>query len=204
MIKKKRLINGVIVICLGILIVISTINSYVIDSTKKKIISLDSVQDKSDYVIVVLGASVYHDRVSMMLKDRLDRAIDIYNIGFNKILITGDGIKEDYDETSLMYKYLVESGVQESDIIIDKKGVSTSESMYRAKNIFGYDKILVVTQEYHMYRAIYLAKALDMEVYGVVTNANNYKGHEKREIREMLARVKDYFKAIIYSSKESN
>ena len=112
MIKKKRLINGVIVICLGILIVISTINSYVIDSTKKKIISLDSVQDKSDYVIVVLGASVYHDRVSMMLKDRLDRAIDIYNIGFNKILITGDGIKEDYDETSLMYKYLVESGVQ--------------------------------------------------------------------------------------------
>ena len=192
MIKKKRLINGVIVICLGILIVISTINSYVIDSTKKKIISLDSVQDKSDYVIVVLGASVYHDRVSMMLKDRLDRAIDIYNIGFNKILITGDGIKEDYDETSLMYKYLVESGVQESDIIIDKKGVSTSESMYRAKNIFGYDKILVVTQEYHMYRAIYLAKALDMEVYGVVTNANNYKGHEKREIREMLARVKDY------------
>ncbi len=204
MIKKKRLINGVIVICLGILIVISTINSYVIDSTKKKIISLDSVQDKSDYVIVVLGASVYHDRVSMMLKDRLDRAIDIYNIGFNKILITGDGIKEDYDETSLMYKYLVESGVQESDIIIDKKGVSTSESMYRAKNIFGYDKILVVTQEYHMYRAIYLAKALDMEVYGVVTNANNYKGHEKREIREMLARVKDYFKAIIYSSEESN
>ena len=188
MIKKKRLINGVIVICLGILIVISTINSYVIDSTKKKIISLDSVQDKSDYVIVVLGASVYHDRVSMMLKDRLDRAIDIYNIGFNKILITGD----------------VESGVQESDIIIDKKGVSTSESMYRAKNIFGYDKILVVTQEYHMYRAIYLAKALDMEVYGVVTNANNYKGHEKREIREMLARVKDYFKAIIYSSEESN
>ena len=203
MIKKKRLINGVIVICLGILIVISTINSYVIDSTKKKIISLDSVQDKSDYVIVVLGASVYHDRVSMMLKDRLDRAIDIYNIGFNKILITGDGIKEDYDETSLMYKYLVESGVQESDIIIDKKGVSTSESMYRAKNIFGYDKILVVTQEYHMYRAIYLAKALDMEVYGFVTNANNYKGHEKREIREMLARVKDYFKAIIYSSEES-
>ena len=51
-----------------------------------------------------------------------------------------------------------------------------------------------------MYRAIYLAKALDMEVYGVVTNANNYKGHEKREIREMLARVKDYFKAIIYKS----
>lgn len=204
MIKKKRLINGVIVICLGILIVISAINSYVIDSTKKKIISLDSVQDKSNYVIVVLGASVYHDRVSMMLKDRLDRAIDIYNIGFNKILITGDGIEEDYDETSLMYKYLVESGVQESDIIIDKKGVSTSESMYRAKNIFGYDKILVVTQEYHMYRAIYLAKALDMEVYGVVTNANNYKGHEKREIREMLARVKDYFKAIIYSSEERN
>ena len=69
MIKKKRLINGVIVICLGILIVISTINSYVIDSTKKKIISLDSVQDKSDYVIVVLGLRVgYRSQILLLTK----------------------------------------------------------------------------------------------------------------------------------------
>ena len=79
---------------------------------------------------------------------------------------------------------------------MDHAGFSTYESMYRAKEIFCAEKILIVSQEYHLHRAIYLARALGIEAYGVAADYRTYSGQLYRDIREILARDKDYFVAL--------
>jgi SanA protein len=79
---------------------------------------------------------------------------------------------------------------------MDHAGFSTYESLYRAKEIFGADRIIIVSQEYHLYRALYIAKALGIEAYGVSADLRSYSGQYKRELREILARNKDFILAI--------
>ena len=75
-------------------------------------------------------------------------------------------------------------------------GISTYDSMYRTKEIFQADKIIVVTQQYHLYRTLYIADSLGIDAYGVVANPRIYVGQEIREIREILARAKDFVKCV--------
>jgi len=75
---------------------------------------------------------------------------------------------------------------------MDHAGFSTYETVYRAKEVFGAERIIIVTQEYHMYRALYIAQALGLEAYGVASDYREYAGQEMRDIREVLARVKDF------------
>ena len=103
----------------------------------------------------------------------------------------------DYDEVNVMKKYLKENNIPSKDIFMDHAGLSSYDSIYRAKKIFKANKIIIVTQDYHLYRALYIAKQLDMEAYGVVANKREYRGQFKREIREIMARVKDFIKCII-------
>ena len=101
-----------------------------------------------------------------------------------------------YNEVQGMKNYALEAGVAEEDIFMDHAGFSSYDSIYRAKEIFGAKKILIVTQKYHLYRALYIADKLEIEAYGVGSDPRKYSGQALREIREIFARDKDFVKCI--------
>lgn len=132
-----------------------------------------------------------------MLEDRLLQGIALYKRGVaSKIIMSGDHGKKDYDEVNVMKQYAIEQGVPSEDIFMDHAGFSSYESIYRAKEIFKAQKIIIVTQKYHLYRSIYIAKQLDLEAYGVSSDPRKYSGQWARELREIVARNKDFFKCI--------
>ena len=144
--------------------------------------------------ILVLGCLVKDDGVpSDMLADRLKRGIELYEQGAApKILMSGDHGRADYDEVNAMKRVAVDAGVPSSDVFLDHAGFSTYESVYRAKAVFGADKIIIVTQEYHLYRALFIAERLGVEAYGVNADLRAYRGQTSRDVREILARCKDF------------
>ena len=195
----KKIIKYSIIIVLFILIMIISINLYVIAMTKKHINKIEELELTKDIdCILILGAGVRGNNPSPMLEDRLITGIDLYNQGIsNKIIVSGDHGKKHYDEVNVMKNYLQENNIPSENIFMDHAGFSTYDSIYRVKEIFKAKKIVIVTQEYHLYRALYLAKKLDIEAYGISANRREYQFQLKRDIREMAARVKDFFKVII-------
>jgi len=149
--------------------------------------------------ILVLGAGVREDGTpSHMLEDRLKEAIELYKAGAaKKILMSGDHGSDDYDEVNTMKKYAVEHGVPSEDVFMDHAGFSTYDSIYRAKYIFGCKKVIIVTQRYHLYRALFLAKSFGIEAAGVPSDPRTYAGQSVREVREVLARAKDLISSVI-------
>ncbi|MBQ3005111.1 MAG: YdcF family protein [Clostridia bacterium] len=149
--------------------------------------------------IMVLGCQVHDNEYpSDMLEDRLNKGIEVYNIGASpKLLMSGDHGQHEYDEVNVMKQYAVDTGISSSDVFMDHAGFSTYESVYRAKEIFGADKIIIVTQEYHLYRALYIANKLGVEAYGVAADYRPYAGKLAQDCREALARVKDFATTII-------
>lgn len=193
--KVIIIISVLIIIC--ILLVIG-INQYVIVYSKSKIIEDASNINKNIDAILVLGCQVKEDgSLSLMLKDRLDKAIELYKANkAPKIIVSGDHGTKEYDEVNAMKKYLIQNDIKSEDIFMDHAGFSTYESMYRAKYIFEAKKVIVVTQEYHLYRAVYIGNKLGIETYGVPAKKVNYYGQTGRDIREILARNKDFIKCI--------
>lgn len=151
--------------------------------------------------IMVLGAGLKdRETPSDMLKDRLDVGIALYKMGVApKLLLTGDNGQIEYNEIHVMLSYAKKAGVPEEDIFCDHAGFSTYDSMYRASSIFQVEKIIVVTQEYHQYRALYIGEKLGLQVLGVASDQETYRGAAYREAREILARVKDFFKVMVGS-----
>lgn len=149
--------------------------------------------------ILVLGCGVRADGTpSPMLRDRLDRAKELYDAGLApKILVSGDHQKDNYDEVNHMKQYLIEAGVPSEDIFMDHAGFSTYESMDRARKIFQVKRCLIVTQKYHLYRSVYTARKLGIDAEGVATREVQYRGQFLREIREILARGKDFLNVIV-------
>ena len=179
--------------------VVFGINAWVVHSGGQYILTPEEAASLSDVdCILVLGCGVWDDgRPSHMLEDRLKRGVSLYNSGAApKLLMSGDHGRENYDEVNTMKNYAIEAGVSSEDIFMDHAGFSTYESMYRAKDIFCAEKIIIVSQQYHLYRAIYTARALGIEAYGVAADYRSYSGQLYRDIREILARDKDFFVAI--------
>ena len=173
------------------------IDYYVVKSTEKYIL-IPETAGKGYDCILVLGCGVNGDTPSHMLEDRLLQGIELYELGASeKMLMSGDHGKENYDEVNVMKDFAVERGVSAENIFMDHAGFSTYESMYRAKEIFTAEKILIVTQDYHLHRAIYDARAMGIEAYGVASNPRTYAGQLYRDIREILARNKDFIYCIV-------
>lgn len=154
----------------------------------------DSIDKKYD-AIVVLGAGVRPDGTpSHMLEDRLRGAVALYRKGVAKaVVLSGDNSGEDYDEVSSMERYCLTAGIPKEAIIRDDIGFSTYETMYNAVIAMGYKRIIVVTQEYHLYRAIYTGSKMGAEVDGYSADYRTYRGQPLRDVREYFARVKDIF-----------
>lgn len=147
--------------------------------------------------ILVLGAGVKEGSPSDVLRDRLDTAIELYKKGVApKLLMSGDHGRVGYDEVNVMKDYAIEKGVPTEDIFMDHAGFSTYESMYRAREIFGAQRVVVVSQKYHLYRALYIGRSFGMDVCGVSADLRDYKGEFIFEIREVAARFKDFFYCI--------
>lgn len=194
---RRRIIIFVVLVILIIALMTLFINMHMINSTKNQIININKLNGDFD-AIMILGCKVNSDNSpSLMLARRLDKGIDVYNKLNTKIILTGDHGQNEYDEVNIMKDYLTSSGITSSDIFLDHAGFNTYDSIYRAKYIFGVKRVVIVTQEYHMYRALYLANKLDIEAVGIVADDIPQKDIMlKNEIREVLSRDKNYFLGI--------
>ena len=194
----KKILKYIIILMIFLISVVSVINSIVILTTKDQIIKNDNYSNlKNVDCIIVLGAGIWNKEPSPMLEDRLLEAIKLYkNKISTKIIMSGDHGKVEYDEVNIMKEYAIKSGIPSENIFMDHAGFSTYDSIYRAKEIFKAKKVVIVTQKYHLYRAIYIANSLGLEAYGVNSDPRKYVGATYREIREILARNKDFVKTI--------
>lgn len=168
------------------------LNFAIVFSSQKNI--TDGENANAD-VIIVLGCGVKPDgSPSDMLRDRLLTAVDLYKSGAGKkLLLSGDSKNaEKYDEVGTMKRLCLSLGVPEEDIITDDLGLSTFESIDRAKKIYGIENAIIVTQKYHLYRALYIAKSRGIAAVGVPADLHTYGGQLFRDIREIPARVKDF------------
>lgn len=198
--KQKNILRIIIIILLSIFILVSAVltstNVYMISKVKDRIITHDEALDLEDVdCIIVLGCFVRPDgSPSNMLHDRLDYGCELYLDGAApKILMSGDHGRSEYDEVNNMKDFALDRGIPSEDIFMDHAGFSTYDSMYRARDIFQCEKIIIVTQEYHLYRALYVAESLGLEAYGVASDPRKYVGQWTRDIREVAARTKDFF-----------
>lgn len=186
-----------ILIALCVLLGAATVliaNHYVKRSAADRILTPEQAATLTDVdCILVLGCQVKADGVpSHMLEDRLQRSVALYQAGVApKLLMSGDHGRENYNEVGTMKQYAINAAIPSSDIFMDHAGFSTYESLYRAKEIFGVDKVVIVTQKYHLYRALYIADKMGIDAYGVGADYRTYWGQAKREVREILARCKD-------------
>lgn len=191
-----------VVLLLGVLCAgaVFGINAWVKCSVSDRILTEEQAAALLDVdCIVVLGCQVRDDgSLSHMLEDRVKRGVALYDLrAAPKLLMSGDHGAAGYDEVDAMKRYAVDAGIPSADVFMDHAGFSTYETVYRAKAIFEADKILVVTQKYHLYRALYIAEALGLEAYGVAADYRQYSGQSARDLREILARVKDFGMSIL-------
>ncbi len=195
--KRKALIALIIVVALLVVLISIPLilNGIVVGTTKDRIREI-TPEDGYEYALV-LGAKVHKGgRLSDMLRDRMDVGIALYHEGaVNKLLLSGDGSGE-WSETEYMKRYAMEKGVPEEAILTDGEGYSTYESLDRAKALFHADRLVIVTQKYHLYRALYIAEDLEITAHGADAALYSYAGQLYREIREILARGKDLVKCV--------
>ncbi len=184
----------------AVLVIILGINAFVCFSASSDMYNIDEISnDTYEYdCIMVLGCGVNGYSPSLMLSDRLDTAIALYKKGVaKKLLMSGDHGDLYYNEVGVMKAYAMEKGVPSEDIFMDHAGFSTYESLLRAKEIFGVKKLVAVTQEYHLYRTVYVGKSLELEITGIASEGDNYSGQTYRDFREIFARDKDFINTLI-------
>lgn len=185
--------------CLGIVGILTVfgLSSYMKNHTAERILSAEEAADMDVDCILILGCGVREDGTpSLMLGDRLETGIALYEAGASeKLLMSGDHGRKEYDEVNTMKDFAMERGIPSEDIFMDHAGFSTYDSMYRARDVFCAEKIIIVTQAYHLPRALYVAEKLGLEAYGVAALDVNYHGQMYRELREILARAKDFCSA---------
>lgn len=188
--KKYKLILIILIILILIPLII---NFYVIFKSQNNIYTTNNIKDNYDMALV-LGCSVLRNgKPSLMLKDRLDTAINLYNSHLvNKIIVSGDH-KDSYSEVEVMKNYLIDNEVLEDDIILDYNGYNTSTSIKNYYNNYKDKSVLIISQKYHLYRANYIAQKYKINGLAVAAQEINYGGQFFREIREILARNKDFF-----------
>ena len=184
------LLCGVLTLTLAL-----TVSTTIMKLTAPQILDADGLTAADYDCILVLGAGVRDDGTpSPMLYDRVTVAVKLYEATGAPLLMSGDHTG-DYNEVGVMKALAVEMGVPSEDVFLDHEGYSTYESLYRAKHVFGAKKLLVITQEYHLHRALYISRELGLEAEGVSADLRPYRLQARYNAREHLARFKDFFTA---------
>jgi SanA protein len=145
-------------------------------------------------VAIVLGARVWADgTLSPMLADRLQTGVELYKAGkVKKLLLSGDHGQTDYDEVNAMLRYALDHGIPDEDVFTDHAGFSTYDTMYRARDVFVVRSAIVVTQGFHLARAVYTARSLGLEATGVPADIQPYTNEWRFAMRDWLARTKAF------------
>lgn len=190
---------GVLLLLCAVLLLtlVMTVSATMVKLTAESIVTSESLSPDTDYdCILVLGAGVRDDgSPSDMLYDRVSVSAEVYAaLGDVPLLMSGDHTG-DYNEVGVMKSLAVQMGVPSEDVFLDHEGYSTYESLYRAKAVFGAKRIIIITQEYHLHRALHIARELGMEAVGVSADLRPYRGQTRYNAREHLARFKDFFSA---------
>ena len=195
--KKLFLKIGLIAaaVCLLAAAAVAALSISVKGSAKPHMVSAQEAASFDADCILILGCGVRDTgEPSLMLRDRLDMGLRLYELGAApKLLMSGDHGRITYDEVNVMKNYAMDRGVPSEDVFMDHAGFSTYESMFRAKEVFRAEKVIIVSQKYHLYRAVYDARALGLDAIGVAAEDIAYLGQTVREMREHLARTKDVF-----------
>lgn len=193
---KKKLKNlslvALVLLLLGVLSIF-LLNNKIKSATQPAIYhSLEKVPNK--HTVIVLGASVKSNgNLSVMLRDRVESALLLYNKGkVKRFLLSGDNGEANYNEPRAMKKYLIERGVAENHIYLDYAGFDTYDSMYRAKAIFEVDEAIIVTQGFHLPRAVFLSQEMGLNYIGYRGDKRVYQHEDYNIKRELLANVKAY------------
>ena len=196
--RKKRALRAVVVLMIIAILLPLTLNYIVMGTTQSRIITPDAAAKLDADAILVLGARVWDNgQPSGILKDRIKTGVDLYKSGASdRLLMSGDHGTDEYDEVNAMKDYAIEQGVSPSVIFMDHAGFSTYESLYRARDIFQIKKVVIVSQTYHLYRALYIARALGLDAYGVSCDTRDYNAYLLFDLRETLARCKDFVYSI--------
>ncbi|MGI6340778.1 MAG: SanA/YdcF family protein [Minisyncoccales bacterium] len=167
------------------------INILILDHSKE-IYNLTEIQKTE--VGLVLGAKVHGENLSPIFKDRLDAALELYNNKkINKILVSGDHGTKNYDEVNAAKEYLLSKGVKGDDIFLDHAGFDTYDSIYRAKEVFGINDVIIISQNFHLARALYIAFNLGINARGFSADLHKYISEEKNNLREFFARAKAFY-----------
>lgn len=186
----------------GVALVIGVITGLVCDAVvllhRSQIVSADSVTEAP--IAIVFGAKVKDDGVpSDILRDRLLTGIDLYNRRVvTKLLLSGDDGQRSYDEVNAMRVFVIDHGVEPSDVFLDHAGFDTFDSVARASKVFGVNRAILVTQGYHLPRALFLASSFGIDAQGVRADRQAYRGILRYELRELLADVKAVFDVIFH------
>lgn len=178
------------------------INVYLKVSTRRRIFkSIHTVQNAR--VALLLGAKVFdNNEVSQEVYDRIMKTAELYNSGkIDKVIISGDHGTKEYDEVNTIRSWMLKFPISEDDIFMDHAGFSTYESIYRAKEIFGVKSMIIVTQKFHLPRAVFIAGKMGISCQGFIADRKNYKLETSDTIREFLARAKDFIYALILKPK---
>lgn len=205
--RKNRIVFTLVAIdvigLLSLLLFIVSLNAWVVRSTADQIHKSDTLP-KTYQVGIVLGAKVYPDGgLSGMTKDRTDRAIQLYESGkVERLLVSGDHGTKGYDEVNSMKDYLLKAGVPAEDIFLDHAGFDTYDSIYRARDIFEVQSAVIITQEFHLPRALFIANSLKLEAVGVPADIQNYGHMERVLLREKLAVVKAWGNVMLGSAPQ--
>lgn len=197
---RKRRGLALVPVC-AIAIAIAAINIHVITTAEAFIVSSDEARDFATGsgvdCILVLGASVSEAGPSPILANRIDKGLELFGMGTASImLLSGDNGTDDYNEVQAMKNYALKNGANvgltAENVYLDYAGFSTYDSAVRCKDVFQARRVVIVTQRYHLYRAVYNARLVGLEVVGVAAKDTAY-GQKSRDLREIPARVKDFF-----------
>lgn len=209
MINKKNIISfirritGKLILLMAIgVVTVLLINISIVVKTSSYIHE-DVSAVPEEQVIIILGAYVRGDNLSHVLKDRVEAGLELYDLGkSDKILLSGDHGQVEYDEVNSMRKYVLDDGrVSEEDVFLDHAGFDTYDSLYRAKEVFDVESAIIVTQDFHINRAVYIARELGIEAVGYSVSQDKYKTvlQAKWFARESLSRVKAFFDVVLKS-----
>ena len=193
--KRKRRLLAVLAALILVCSLPFVISGAMCASVKDQIVTAEEAKNLDVDCVLVLGARVWQNgSPSGILEDRLITGIAAYQNGASdRLLMSGDHGRDDYDEVNAMKAYAMEQGIPSENVFMDHAGFSTYESLYRARDIFQVQSVLIVTQEYHLYRALYIANQMGLKAYGFAADLHTYSGMPVFAAREILARNKDFF-----------
>lgn len=174
------------------------VTAYVLTSTRDDVHTIAQIEASGEraQAVLVLGASVFADGTpSDILADRLEVAADLYLAGAaDAVIVSGDNRSAHYNESDAMKEYCIKLGVPADAIIVDHAGYDTYASVYRVRYVYDKQDVFIVTQAYHLYRALAIAHGLGMEAQGVAADKGSYDNQMSYSVREILARDKDFLK----------